>query len=75
MNRGESTDDVSRRKILKHHFTGEVSDVQVFARMPETVLPNVIEWIGRSSDARTYSIMFHVVQGMPSLVGEAPNDS
>lgn len=75
MNRGESTDDVSRRKILKHHFTGEVSDVQVFAWMPETVLPNVIEWIGRSRDARTYSIMFNVVQGMPALMREATTDS
>ena len=75
MNRGENTDDVIRRKILKHHFTGEASDVQVFARMPETLLPNAIEWIGRSRDARTYSIMFNVVQGMPALMREATTDS
>jgi hypothetical protein len=60
-------EEAARQKILMYHFTGEESDVCVFTCMPETVLPNALEWIGRSRGTLTYSIMFHVVQSIPAL--------
>ena len=61
-------EEAAREKILKHHFAGEESaSIKVFARMPENVLPNALEWIGRSRGTLTYSILFNVVQSIPTL--------
>lgn len=66
MNKNEKDKvELARQKILKCHFTGRRSDVQVFARMPENVLPFAIEWIGRNQLG--YSLMHAFVCGFPTL--------
>jgi hypothetical protein len=56
---------VARQKILIFHFTGRAADIHAFTRMPETVKPHAISWIGR--DSLGYSLMFDFVRGNPTL--------
>jgi len=67
MNKNPNKAEVARQKILEHHSSDEHAGMSVFAGMPDTVLPNALEWVGRSRDIRTFSIMFNVVQGFPTL--------
>jgi hypothetical protein len=64
--RTKCKEEAAREKILKHHFVGgENTSINVFARMPEIVLPFAIEWIGRNSLG--YSLMYLFVQQFPLL--------
>lgn len=65
MNANGSKAVVARQKILIHHFTGRAADIHAFTRMPETVMPHAISWIGR--DSLGYSLMFDFVRGDPTL--------
>jgi hypothetical protein len=67
MNINPNKAEVARQKILEQHLSGEHTDTSVFAGMSDTVLPNALEWIGRSRDIRTFSLMFNVVQCIPTL--------
>jgi hypothetical protein len=68
MNRNPNKGEVARQKILKRRFAGDESDICAFTCMPETLLPNALQWIGRSRDNLTYSMMFNVIQGVPTLL-------
>lgn len=66
MNHNEDKAEVARQKILKHHFSGWSStNVHVFTRMPEAVMPFAVGWIGRNNLG--YSLMFNVVRDLPHL--------
>jgi len=67
MNENPNKAEVARQKFLEYHSSDEHAGVSVFEGMPDTVLPNALEWVGRSRDIRTFSIMFNVVQGFPTL--------
>jgi len=67
MNINPNKVEVVRQKILDQHLSGEHAEMSVFAGMSDTVLPNALEWIGRSRDIRTFSLMFNVVQFIPTL--------
>jgi len=66
MNGNPNKAEVARQKILDHHFHYLMS-ILTRPYFRECVLPNALEWIGRSRDIRTFSIMFNVVQGNPTL--------
>ena len=63
---------VARQKIMEQHFSGSKleSNVRVFARIPFSVLPTAVEWIGR--DNLGYSLMFCFVQSIPALLEQLP---
>jgi hypothetical protein len=63
MNCNENKVAVAREKILNSHFTGAAADIEVFAFMPEALLPHAIEWIGR--DRLGFSLMYQFVGGYP----------
>jgi len=66
--RTKCKEEAAREKILKHHFVGgENTSINVFARMPESVLPFAIEWIGRNSLG--YSLMYQFVRQFPLVFG------
>jgi hypothetical protein len=66
MNHNEDKAEVARQKILKHHFSGGSStNVHVFTRMPDAVMPFAVGWIGRNNLG--YSLMFNVVRDLPHL--------
>ena len=65
MNRNVNKSEVAREKILKHHFPRGGAGIQTFFSMPETALPNAIEWIGR--DRHGYSLMYDLARGLPTL--------
>jgi hypothetical protein len=67
MNKQSNRAVVAREKILTHHFAGGTTDMSVFARMPESILPFAMEWIGRNSFG--YSLMYQFVGGFPWLFG------
>jgi hypothetical protein len=69
MNKNDDIAEVARRKIFEEHFSEAKLDtnVQMFARLPASVLP---EWIGR--DGLGYSLMFRFVQSIPALVAHLP---
>jgi hypothetical protein len=67
MNKNPNKAEVARQKFLEYRLSDEHAGMSVFAGMPDTVLPNALEWVGRSRDIRTFSIMFNVVQGFPTL--------
>jgi hypothetical protein len=69
MNKHDSKAETARRKILKHHLPEGKSKLQVFARMPETVMPCALGWIGR--DHHGFSVMYNVLQSLPSFVGNS----
>jgi len=75
MNRQTNKADVAREKILRHHFAGGTTDMSVFARMPESILPFAMEWIGRNSLG--YSLMYQFVGGFPLLFNDqnCPTDT
>jgi hypothetical protein len=49
-NKNPNKVEVAREKILETHFTGKHSDIQAFATITVTVLPNAMEWIGRERE-------------------------
>ena len=59
--------EVAREKILSHHFcaSGSCTDVQLFHRMPDAILPFALEWIGRGKMCNGFSMMQSVVKGFP----------
>jgi hypothetical protein len=68
MNANEDKAEVARQKIMKQHFPVVVTEevnMLVFARMPETVMPFAIEWIGRTDLG--LSLMYNVARGLPTL--------
>ena len=68
MNENEDKESVACQKILRHHFTennNNDGDDNVFAQIPEMILPHAIIWIGR--DSLGYSLMLNFVQGNPTL--------
>jgi len=69
MNENRNKAQLARQKILEYHFnlSDEHTDTSVFAGMLDNALPNALEWIGRSRDIRTFSIMFNVFRGKPTL--------
>ena len=69
MNKHDSKAETARQKILKHHLSEGKSKLQVFARMPETVMPCALGWIGK--DHHGFSVMYNVLQSLPSLVGNS----
>ncbi len=62
MNHNKNKREVARQKIMENHFSGAIMNVNlnVFARLPVAVLPNVVEWIGR--DNLGYSLIFRFVK-------------
>ena len=68
MNKQSNRAVVAREKILTHHFAGGTTDMSVFARMPESILPFAMEWIGRNSLG--YSLMYQFVGGFPLLFND-----
>ena len=72
MNKNDDIAEVARRKIFEEHFSEAKLDtnVQMFARLPASVLPTMVEWIGR--DGLGYSLMFRFVQSIPALVAHLP---
>ena len=72
LNMNKNKVEVARQKIMEQHFSGSnlESNVHVFARMPVSVLPTAIEWIGR--DNLGYSLMFCCVQSIPALLEQLP---
>jgi hypothetical protein len=72
MNVNDDRAEVARRKIIEEHF-GEAkmdANVQMFARLPVSMLPTAVGWIGR--DRLGYSLMFRFVQSTPALVAYLP---
>lgn len=65
MNENENKAEVSQIKIIQAHFSGPNADVSIFTRMPETILPFAIEWIGRTRVG--LPLMYLVVQDLPTL--------
>lgn len=65
LNKDEDKSSVARKKIMKHHFPGGGAGIQAFATIPETAMPNAIEWIGR--DNLGYSLMYDLARGLPTL--------
>ena len=65
MNKFEDKVEVARKKILNYHFSGGSGDLNVFATMPETLMPHVIAWIGRNK--MESNLMFNFVRGFPVL--------
>ena len=72
LNMNKNKVEVARQKIVEQHFSGSnlESNVHVFARMPVSVLPTAIEWVGR--DNLGYSLMFCCVQSIPALLEQLP---
>jgi len=68
MNRNEDKSEVARQKILNHHFLARGNNANVFSRMPETMMPFSMEWIGRNRLG--YSLMYNVVRDNPTLFDE-----
>jgi hypothetical protein len=60
---------VAREKILDRHFCSgdETTTIQVFDRMPRATLPFSLEWIGRGSTCRGFSLLFTLVKEFPLL--------
>ena len=65
MNQNEDKSEVARQKILKHHFLARGNNANVFSRMPETMMPFPMEWIGRNRLG--FSLMYNVVRDNPTL--------
>jgi hypothetical protein len=64
-NRNADKVEVARLKILDRHFYGGSMGINSLASLRETMLPHVIEWMGR--DKRGYAAMFEFVQRSPIL--------
>ncbi len=65
MNRNRNKFEVARRKILAHHFSGEIAASCVLSRMPETAFPHALSCIG--IDDFGYSTMYNIVHAFPPL--------
>ena len=65
MNQNEDKSVVARQKILMHHFLARGNNANVFSRMPETMMPFAMEWIGRNRLG--LSLMYNVVRDNPTL--------
>ncbi len=61
----ENKAEVSQIKIIQAHFSGPNADVSIFTRMPETILPFAMEWIGRTRVG--LSLMYLIVRDLPAL--------
>ena len=64
-NRNADKVEVARQKILDRHFYGGSTGINSLASLRETMLPHVIEWMGR--DELGYAAMFEFVQRSPIL--------
>ena len=70
LNAIEDKGEVARLKTIKYHFedydmTGKH---RMFADLPDTVLPNALEWIGRGSNRDGFSLLYTVCNFFPTLV-------
>ncbi len=66
MNRFEKNKaEVARKKILKCHFAEGGTNNHEFSRMPLTIMPVAIEWIGRHKSE--LSLMYNVIRELPTL--------
>lgn len=75
MNENHDKAEVARQKILKYHFSGGNTNMNEFSRLPESLMPHALAWIGRrvyswiGSKTHGYSVMYNVIQSSPTLVG------
>ena len=70
MNKNDDKAKVAHQKILKHHFSGGDAGMGSTG-VPETLLPFVIEWMGRYKHG--YSAIHNLVRGTPTLFGVGEN--
>ena len=62
--------EVARLKTIKYHFEDcdMIGKHRMFADLPDAVLPNALEWIGRGSNRDGFSLMYTVCHCFPTLV-------
>jgi hypothetical protein len=68
MNKNPDKVEVIRTKLLTYFFSNADNIVRGFGSVDTTVMPNVMEWIGR--DRLGYSVMFELCRSMPELFKE-----
>ena len=70
LNAIEDKGEVARLKTIKYHFEDcdMIGKHGLFADLPDTVLPNALEWIGRGSSRDGFSLMYTVCHCFPILV-------
>jgi Ran GTPase-activating protein (RanGAP) involved in mRNA processing and transport len=66
INRHENKAEVVRTKILKYFFSGSANISTTFVDICTTMMPNVIEWIGR--DYSGFSVMYELFRSMTWLL-------
>ena len=65
INASGSNSYVARQKIVKYHFSDGDKNIETFAVMETSVLPSVMEWIGK--DDLGLSLMHRLVHEMSWL--------
>ena len=68
MNRNTDKAEVIRTKLVTFFFSDVDNIGLVFGSMDTSVMPNVMEWIGRDRLGR--SVMFELCRSMPELFQE-----
>jgi hypothetical protein len=73
LNAIEDKGEVARLKAIKYHFSsckesGMRGKDRIFADLPDAVLPNALEWIGRGPNRDGFSLMYNVCHCFPTLV-------
>ena len=64
MNEGEDKKLVARKKIIKHHFCGDI-DLNALIGSDQKLLPCKISWFGR--DALGLSMVYSILRKLPDL--------
>lgn len=65
---GDNKNLVARQKILDCHFSGDFNmEPFVESDMEMKMFPQVLGWVGRSSDRESHSAMFNILRQMPTL--------
>ncbi len=58
--------EVIRKKLLTYFFSDVEKIGRIFGSMDTSIMPNVVEWIGR--DRLGYSLMFAICRSVPTLL-------
>ena len=64
MNEDDDKKQVARKKIIKHHFSGDFN-LNALIGSDQKLLPHKISWFGR--DALGLSVVFSIMKKLPEL--------
>ena len=64
MNESKDKKQVARRKVIRHHFTGDF-DLNALIGRDQKLLPRKISWFGR--DSLGLSVVYGIIRALPEL--------